>query len=1345
MKTGDLRNGTDINSTSIKGDIMSGQKRVSALIGAAAAGLVGMAGVVQAQTLTWTGAGGDNNFTTALNWADGGGQPLAPAQVGSGAAGAALIFDGSTRLNPFNDIVPGFDFGSDTGTAQQTAGSITFAAGAGAFVIDGHGLELGSTSGNPAGGITNNSSSIQTFNTAVGSRFGTFNAATADLAFNGRVHLGMGAADRSITVAGAHNVYFNGQVTGSNLIKNGAGTLFLSNDSNNYTGALTINAGAVRATSMFALGDFGSAIQVAGGTNTGRLELSGGTSYFQGRTLNLNGRQAAADADAHVVSVSGNNTWNAPITIGAGGDRYGIQSDSGLLTITGTIENNLTGGFAGARRMLNLQGAGNGNITGNIGGTAVGSWDIIKRGTGTWTLSGSNTHTGRTVVNEGTLVLSSASAVVTSSELRAAGSGIMDVSQVAGGTFNLQVDQAVTGTGTFKANTLYAFGDNMIRPGAAGVVGTLTVDGNLTLDGQFGTAAGGLYFDLSNTTTVGGGVNDLINVTGSLSLMNQMQVHINPVSGALANGTYRLIEYGGSLSGGAGNLSLIGAGSARQSLALSTATAGQVDLVVSGMAANLVWAGDGSSNTWDVGGTPNWQNNGSPDVFYDFDNVSFTNTGSATPAVNIVGTVQPGSITVDSSQNYTFAGAGAIGGAGSLTKSGTGTLTIANTGPNTFTGPITIEQGTVQVGDGGETGTLGTGEIVNNGTLAVNRSIGVTINNVISGAGGVTQLGVGTLTVGGNNTYEGVTTVSAGRTISVTHGNALGSPSAGTVVGDGGRLFVLGTITIPEPLTISGMGGEGFEGALRKGGSGTTTYSGPITLAGNAAIKVDGGGQTLNLTNAAAVTGNGHNLILRTDGGSTSNVQGRIDLGTGSLIKQGGGTWVIQSSDHQWGTTTVDGGALNFSLAADGVANLSQPVELISGSLGLAVGSGAGSVVTISGPVSGAGGINVIGGTLVLSGVNSYAGVTSVGVSNATGPGVLRLASDMALGSQGGMTWVRGGVNTGRIELTGNINVNKPMTLEGRQAAAETTSHLVNVSGNNTWSGNILGIAWGANYNIESAGGHLTIAGNITNDAPSLRILRFKGDAEGTVSGVISNGNVPMRVIKDGAGTWTLANNNPYSGGTAVNAGRLVIERANSLGTGAVTIGSAGTLAVQQDFGTHTMALPTIEAGGRLDITNNEVVLQGTSLAAANALVQSGYAGGSWTGAGINSSSAAAQSGRAVGIGTAGDDVLVKFTWGGDATLDGSVTIADLGVLAANWQANERYWFHGDFNFDGSVNIADLGILAANWQKGTSGGGMSFAEALAMFEVFNGVVIPEPSALGLVGLGALALRRRRRA
>jgi autotransporter-associated beta strand protein len=219
--------------------------------------------------------------------------------------------------------------------------------------------------------------------------------------------------------------------------------------------------------------------------------------------------------------------------------------------------------------------------------------------------------------------------------------------------------------------------------------------------------------------------------------------------------------------------------------------------------------------------------------------------------------------------------------------------------------------------------------------------------------------------------------------------------------------------------------------------------------------------------------------------------------------------------------------------------------------------------------------------------------------------------------------------------------------------------------------------------------------------------------------------------------------------------------RAISSSPSTIDLGDGGSLVVVGDLTIEGFARAevktgpggTVTVGGLvmdgpdrwLDLTTSTLTVQNGDLSQVNALVASGYAGGNWNGDGISSSAAAAASDRSLGIGQDGSDVVVKYTYSGDATLDGAVTIADLGVLAANWQGSGKYWFEGDFNYDGDVNIADLGILAGNWQKGT-GGGMSFEEALAMFDVFNGVVIPEPASVGLLsvmGFGLLARRQRR--
>ena len=119
---------------------------------------------------------------------------------------------------------------------------------------------------------------------------------------------------------------------------------------------------------------------------------------------------------------------------------------------------------------------------------------------------------------------------------------------------------------------------------------------------------------------------------------------------------------------------------------------------------------------------------------------------------------------------------GVISGSGAVNQIGTGTTILA--ADNTYTGPTTIASGTLQVGNGGTTGTLGSGPLVNNGTLAFGRSDTLTLANVLSGSGGLQQVGPGTLILAADNTYAGRTTITGG-TLQVGTGSTTGQLGLG--------------------------------------------------------------------------------------------------------------------------------------------------------------------------------------------------------------------------------------------------------------------------------------------------------------------------------------------------------------------------------------------------------------------------------------------------------------------------------------------------------------------------------------------------------------------------------------
>jgi autotransporter-associated beta strand protein len=142
---------------------------------------------------------------------------------------------------------------------------------------------------------------------------------------------------------------------------------------------------------------------------------------------------------------------------------------------------------------------------------------------------------------------------------------------------------------------------------------------------------------------------------------------------------------------------------------------------------------------------------------------------------------------------------GAISGTGAVTKLGAGTLTL--NGSNTYTGATTISAGTLQVGDGGTTGSLSS-NITNNAALVFNRSDNSSYSGTISGSGAVTKAGNGTLSLTGNNTYTGATTLNAGM-LNAAHANALGSNNTVTI-NDGTLLVSTDDAINGKHITLNG-------------------------------------------------------------------------------------------------------------------------------------------------------------------------------------------------------------------------------------------------------------------------------------------------------------------------------------------------------------------------------------------------------------------------------------------------------------------------------------------------------------------------------------------------------------
>lgn len=547
-----------------------------------------------------------------------------------------------------------------------------------------------------------------------------------------------------VTLTGPNT--YNGQtnVNSSTLTVSGAGTLGSATG-----GTVLFNDGTVVLNGVN-VGNEGFAI-----SDQGQVQLAGATiGTAPGSALITT--DGAADGIRPSIASSGTSTLRSNILAGNAGTGEFVEISSatgGTLTLSGTLAaddpNNVNRTFV-------FSGAGNTTLTGKIvdlevdaTGTPVApasnlqnNVSVVKRGSGNLTIG---TATGlqddfwqvATVVEEGTLTVQSNGAgagELWSRTINVAGTtAVLDVTAWQDDTgspdYNLQEAEAATmarqalgGKGTVNAGTggIGVFGDNDLGIIGDGV-GTLNITGNLRF--KSGGTGGQMNFDLGNSTTVGGTENDLIDVTlaTTTAAAAAYQFNITPVENAFQpNGTYRLIRHtGGSTNFTGSTVAILNPTNPdpnnplnpRQMFSVSGSTGGQVNLVVSGSAANQTWTGS-SSNVWDTNNATNWSGTGS--VFRDLDNATFNATGS-NQSVSVADEVVAGNMTVTGSgANYSFGGSTISAGnvivsnnaVASFNNSLGGNVNVLNTGTVGGTGTflndvVVVSGGTLRVGGAG--------------------------------------------------------------------------------------------------------------------------------------------------------------------------------------------------------------------------------------------------------------------------------------------------------------------------------------------------------------------------------------------------------------------------------------------------------------------------------------------------------------------------------------------------------------------------------------------------------------------------------------------------------------------
>ncbi|MGB8353237.1 MAG: autotransporter-associated beta strand repeat-containing protein [Chthoniobacteraceae bacterium] len=1053
---------------------------------------------------------------------------------------------GSGSTNWSTDLAGATDAGNTPGVTTDVIFSASTQSGSAVATTLGANTSINSLNFNSQGAGTtiNADGSVLTINANGDSNTASDSSYTGNAAGTG-INIAAGAGPVTINVP---------VVTGSSQTwTNGSGSLFTVSGS--VMGSAGISALQTLTLSNTSSGNTQISGVIADGANGGQLAL------------------AVNSSGAGVTLLSASNTYTGGTTLTAGGLQLGnntaLGSTVNLLTINGgTLDLNAfnlgVGNFTGSGGVVTNNGGslstltvgngdnGGGNYQGVIqdGGGVVA---VTKTGTNTVTLSGTNTYSGVTTVNNGTLVLTQPNG--------SAGFATGVAFNLTGGTLSLLNDSSVTFNDISNSNTVNLSGTSTINVNrlASGTgqtldIGVVAPSGAFTLNvtGGNGYVLGMDYLQLNGSATINATTASVAIGSGGTGVFGTGTVTLS--GSATGNTIARITTIGGgglTVTGGgwtlAGNNTYTGATSITGGTLTITGTLGNTAVTDNG--GTLVLGNAAAIATNPI----------------TFSSGTFLTTAPMTVANNFADT---GAMTIGGSNNLTLSGVFTNSG-------GNNVLTVNNTGSTVLSGSVNLSESNTAR------------------TLTINGSANVTISGVVAnggtGAGGLTYAGTGTLLLNNANTYSGTTTISSGVvqlgnantvqnstvSIGVTNGlafsSAIGAFNIGGLSGSGNEALtdISGTaVTLSiggnnASTTYSGV--LSGSGAIAKAGSGTLTLSGANTYSGGATLNAG----TLVFGNASALGGGTATLnggTLKAGGGFT--LANKIAVSSASVFDMAGNNAGFTGNLSGSGALTLNnsGSASTLSLSGTNSGftgtitfNPNNAVNFNSASAGSAAAAWVFNDTTVDRVR-----INIGNGTINFGSISGGGQIENDSAST---------TSVLSVGALNTSTTFNGTIDnngTGIIALT-KVG-SGTLTLAGNDTYTGTTS----INGGELNVGNVNALAGGGN--IAFGGGALQYSGSNQVDYSS----RFVGSGSAiaidtnsqavTFAGNIGSSNTGG-LTKSGAGTLTLSGSDTYGGATNINAGTLAVNGSVSSN---VNVNNTGTLS---GTGKLTGAV-TVSAGG---------------------------------------------------------------------------------------------------------------------------------------------------------------------
>lgn len=842
---------------------------------------------------------------------------------------------------------------------------------------------------------------------------------------------------------------------------------------------------------------------------------------FSTLTVN-NTRQTFADTvkgmnwNNVAVTFQGPGTINFPTPFGCNSTAVNTQSMSGVINLQMppvTSVSSYSGGYVLVAGTLNFASAGSANVFNGFGagknfiingGTidnTSGSPMVLSVGLAGYTLGGDVNFLGSSSMDFGP-----ATVTLTGTRTINVGANMLTLGPIAGSGFGIIKAGAgtlvISGASTFTGPTIVTNGTTLALSNAGSLAGPLVLSGStLDMSGSLNGTMAPASFSVTNSTltlaivsntgtniatpTINVGGSTVINIA-SLPLITAYPTTYHLIAATAANGTmnFTLGTVPSTSPPLTGSLNISG---------------GSVDFVLTGGPPPvhiLAWTGLNGGlpdGTWDVGTTPTWldsNNNGA--TFAQSDLVTLNDSASGQTSINMAGALTPGSLTVsNNSKTYTLGSSGKISGSVTLNKRGSGTLILDESGGNDFSGGVNINSGTLQVGNNDFAGNLpSSGNIANNGALIFNRIDTISVPNVISGSGTLTQNGSGSVvTLSGANTFAGAANVAQG-TLQIGNNTALGTTNGTTTIANGATLdFGANANNIgQEIVSVSGSGVGGF-GALVNN-SGSAAFVGPnvarVILTGDTTFGGSGrwdlrSTATTDPSQSSLSTGGVARKITKVGGNQVGLVGATVDAALGDIEIQGGifsieaattGLGDTRSNLVVWPGATFQMFAITnflnkvFTLGSDGIANT------------ISATSGSNNVV---GPMT-------LTNTCLFNVNNAAVSLTLNNVL--TGPGEIIKVGAGLLTLSGNSPAYGGGLlqNAGSVTISGTIS-----NAQGVTAAV----------GKLTLNGTLLGTAGVTN----NAGA--IIAGSGTTACPS-DVSGFLSPGDTNVFGTLTLGNLTL-------------------------------------------------------------------------------------------------------------------------------------------------------------------------------------------------------------------------------------------